>query len=40
MIGDVMPLRTRNSNYPNAVKMIQLDGDMDLFGDGSVVIKR
>jgi N-acyl homoserine lactone hydrolase len=40
IIGDVMPLRAPNSNYPNAVKMIQLDGDLDLFGDGSVVIKR
>ncbi|HEX4984624.1 MAG TPA: N-acyl homoserine lactonase family protein [Burkholderiales bacterium] len=40
IIGDVMPLRAPNSNYPNAVKMIQLNGDLDLFGDGSVVIKR
>jgi len=40
VIGDVMPLRAPNSNYPNAVKMIQLDGDLDLFGDGSVVVKR
>jgi len=40
IIGDVMPLRAPNSNYPNAVKMIQLDGDLDLFGDGSIVIKR
>ena len=40
IIGDVMPLRAPNSNYPNAVKMIQLDGDLDLFGDGSVVVKR
>jgi glyoxylase-like metal-dependent hydrolase (beta-lactamase superfamily II) len=29
IIGDVMPLRAPNSNYPNAVKMIQLDGDLD-----------
>ena len=40
IIGDVMPLRAPNSNYANAQKMIQLDGDLDLFGDGSVVIKR
>jgi glyoxylase-like metal-dependent hydrolase (beta-lactamase superfamily II) len=40
IIGDVMPLRAANSNYPNAQKMIQLDGDLDLFGDGSVVVKR
>ena len=40
IIGDVMPLRAPNSNYPNAVKMIQLDGDLDLFGDGSVVVHR
>jgi N-acyl homoserine lactone hydrolase len=40
VIGDVMPLRAPNSNYPNAVKMIQLNGDLDLFGDGSVVVKR
>jgi len=40
IIGDVLPLRAPNSNYPNAVKMIQLDGDLDLFGDGSIIIKR
>lgn len=40
MIGDVMPLRAANSNYPNAVKMLQLDGDLDLFGDGTMVVKR
>ena len=40
VIGDVMPLRAPNSNYPNAQKMIQLEGDLDLFGDGSVVIHR
>jgi glyoxylase-like metal-dependent hydrolase (beta-lactamase superfamily II) len=40
IIGDVLPLRAANSNYPNAVKMIQLEGDLDLFGDGSVVVKR
>ena len=40
IIGDVMPLRAPNSNYPNAQKMIQLDGDLDIYGDGSVVVKR
>jgi N-acyl homoserine lactone hydrolase len=40
MIGDVLPLRSANTDNPNAVKMVQLNGDMDLFGDGSVVIKR
>ena len=40
MLGDFLPLRAPNSNYPNAQKMIQLDGDLDLFGDGTVVVKR
>jgi len=40
ILGDVMPLRAANSNYPNAQKMIQLNGDLDIFGDGSVVVKR
>jgi glyoxylase-like metal-dependent hydrolase (beta-lactamase superfamily II) len=40
IIGDVMPLRAPNSNYPNSQKMIQLDGDLDIYGDGSVVVKR
>jgi N-acyl homoserine lactone hydrolase len=40
MIGDVMPLRAPNNDMPNAVKMIQLEGDMDLFGDGTMVVKR
>jgi N-acyl homoserine lactone hydrolase len=40
VIGDVLPLRAPNSNYPNAQKMIQLDGDLDLFGDGTLVVKR
>jgi glyoxylase-like metal-dependent hydrolase (beta-lactamase superfamily II) len=40
IIGDVMPLRAPNSNYPNAQKMIQLNGDLDLFGDGTLVVKR
>jgi N-acyl homoserine lactone hydrolase len=40
VLGDVMPLRAPNSNYPNAQKMIQLQSDLDIFGDGSVVVKR
>jgi glyoxylase-like metal-dependent hydrolase (beta-lactamase superfamily II) len=40
VIGDFMPLRAANANYPNAQKMIQLQGDLDFFGDGSVVVKR
>jgi len=40
ILGDVMPLRAPNSNYPNAQKMIQLEGDLDIYGDGSVVVKR
>jgi len=40
MLGDVMPLRKANADNPNAVKMLQLNGDLDLFGDGTVVVKR
>ena len=40
ILGDVLPLRQGESTYPNAQKMVLLDGDMDLFGDGAVVIKR
>lgn len=40
MIGDVMPLRKPNADNPNAVNMIQLNGDLDLFGDSTVVVKR
>lgn len=40
MVGDVMPLRSPNTDNPNAVKMIQLNGDLDLFGDGTLVVKR
>jgi len=40
VLGDFLPLRAPNNNYPNAQKMIQLDGDLDLFGDGSLVVKR
>src|SRR3954451_25373664 len=40
MIGDVMPLRSPSTDNPNASKMIQLEGDLDLFGDGTLVVKR
>lgn len=40
MIGDVLPLRSANTDNPNAVKMLQLEGDLDLFGDGTLVVKR
>jgi glyoxylase-like metal-dependent hydrolase (beta-lactamase superfamily II) len=40
VLNDFLPLRAPNANYPNAQKMIQLEGDMDVFGDGSVVIHR
>jgi N-acyl homoserine lactone hydrolase len=40
MIGDVMPLRKSNSGTLNAVNMLQLEGDRDLFGDGTLVVKR
>ena len=30
----------RPTPTPNAVKMVQLDGDLDLFGDGTLVVKR
>ena len=40
MIGDVLPLRKANGDYANAGKMLQLNGDLDLFGDGTLVVKR
>jgi len=40
MIGDVLPLRSPNTDNPNKPKMIQLNGDLDVFGDGTVVVKR
>jgi N-acyl homoserine lactone hydrolase len=39
-IGDVMPLRAAAKDVANAVNMVQLNGDMDLFGDGTLVVKR
>jgi N-acyl homoserine lactone hydrolase len=39
--GDVAPLRSDvGEAMPNKYKMIQLHGDMDIFGDNSVVVKR
>ena len=39
--GDVAPLRSAMGEaMPNKVKMVQLEGDMDIFGDGSIVVKR
>jgi N-acyl homoserine lactone hydrolase len=40
IIGDVMPLRAPGSNYANKGSMLQLEGDRDLFGDGTIVVKR
>lgn len=39
--GDVAPLRSDiGEAEPNRYKLIQLNGDMDIFGDNSVVVKR
>ncbi|MGH8596915.1 MAG: N-acyl homoserine lactonase family protein, partial [Gammaproteobacteria bacterium] len=39
--GDVAALRSAiNVTKPNAMPMLRLHGDHDLFGDGSVVVKR
>lgn len=39
--ADLAPLRSGlGSGRPNAINMLRLDGDMDLFGDGSVYVKR
>lgn len=39
--GDLMPLRSKvGANQPNSVKVLELDGDLDLFGDGSIMIHR
>jgi N-acyl homoserine lactone hydrolase len=40
ILGDFMPLRTATTGGPNAMKVLQLEGDRDLFGDGTVVVKR
>ena len=40
MIGDVLPLRSANADNPDAFKMMQLNGDLDPFGDGTLVVKR
>src|SRR6185369_4226871 len=33
ILGDVLPLRGNSTANANAVKMLQLEGDQDLFGD-------
>ncbi len=39
--GDAAALRAPvGVTHPNAMPMLRLEGDMDLFGDGSVVVKR
>jgi len=39
--GDLAGLRSPvGSNLPNKQKVIELDGDLDLFGDGSIMIHR
>jgi len=40
VLGDVLPLRGNMTPSANAVKMLQLEGDLDLFGDGTLVVKR
>ncbi len=40
VIGDVLPLRSAGTPNPAAQKMLQLEGDLDIFGDGSIVVKR
>ena len=39
--ADLAGLRSKvGSNFPNAQKVIELNGDLDLFGDGSIMIHR
>jgi glyoxylase-like metal-dependent hydrolase (beta-lactamase superfamily II) len=40
VVGDVLPLRGASTTSANAQKMLQLEGDLDLFGDGTITIKR
>jgi len=41
IMGDVAPLRSDfGEAMPNKGKMVQLTGDLDIFGDGSVVVRR
>jgi N-acyl homoserine lactone hydrolase len=41
ILSDIMPLRNNPGEaMANKFKMMQLEGDMDIFGDGSVVVKR
>jgi glyoxylase-like metal-dependent hydrolase (beta-lactamase superfamily II) len=39
--GDILPLRSDvGSPMPNKQKVMELNGDIDLFGDGSIYVKR
>jgi glyoxylase-like metal-dependent hydrolase (beta-lactamase superfamily II) len=39
--GDILPMRSGiGENMPSTHKVIELNGDLDLFGDGSVYVKR
>jgi glyoxylase-like metal-dependent hydrolase (beta-lactamase superfamily II) len=40
VLGDFLPLRKPFDNQGNAVNMIQLAGDHDVFGDGALIVKR
>ena len=40
VLGDFLPLRKPYDNQGNAVNMIQLNGDHDIFGDGTLIVKR
>lgn len=40
VLGDVLPLRGASTVSANAQKMLQLEGDLDVFGDGTIIVKR
>jgi glyoxylase-like metal-dependent hydrolase (beta-lactamase superfamily II) len=40
VLGDYLPLRKPYDNQTNAVNMIQLSGDHDVYGDGTIMVKR
>jgi N-acyl homoserine lactone hydrolase len=40
VLGDYLPLRKPYDNQTNAQNMIQLSGDHDIFGDGTMIVKR
>jgi N-acyl homoserine lactone hydrolase len=40
VLDDFLPLRKPFDNAGNAVNMIQLNGDHDIFGDGTMIVKR